>query len=389
MTCDELPRVFILSVGRHFGGAEKSLQALLPDLSRLAKVTLFACIERQVDEIRGMNLPNLEIIPMAIGNSPVAMLGNLWKLFRESRRRRPQAILANGHRGSLILFLYRLLPGRPPTRDAVYVRDFAYDTFRWTLRGMRDVLFLAPTAAIFEHPPYRACGLARLRHEVLPNAAKLPEGSTEAADGPRFIGCCARLVPWKGIEYLIEAFASIAARNPDTRVRIYGEPIDEAYSASLHRLAEKLGVADRVEFHPFAADMHAVYRQGLFFVIPSLSVLPGPESFSRIIIEAWAHARPVIAFSCGGPRLLIEDGRDGFLVEERDVAQLAARMEELVASPALTARLGQAGEGKARALYSPAGIARELLSRLLPATRDEAREPAPIPRTIQTAAHHE
>lgn len=386
---ENLPSIFILSVGRHFGGAEKSLQALLPELSQLAKITLFACVERHVDQIRRMNLPNVELVPLPTGNSPGAMLGNLFRVFRESRRRHPQAVLANGHRASLLLFLYRLLPGRPRTRDAVYVRDFAYDTFRWTLWGMRDVLFLAPTAAIYEHPPYRSFGLTRLRHEVLHNAVPLPPSPGGPVAEPRFIGCCARLVPWKGIEYLIEAFATLADRHPAAHVRIYGEPIDQDYAASLKALAAKLGVADRVEFHPFAGDMHAVFRQGLFFVVPSLSTLPGPESFSRIIIEAWSHARPVIAFACGGPRLLIAHGSDGFLVEERNVAQLAGRIEELLSSPALTARMGEAGERKARSQFSPAGIARDLLSRLLPAPRDESRVHAAFPNAIASSVSHD
>ncbi len=381
---DGLPGIFILSVGRHFGGSEKSLQALLPDLARQVRVTLFACVPEHIEQIRRLDLPNLEVIPSPIGNGPLAMLGNLLRLYRESRCRRPQGILVNGHRGSLLLFLYRLLPGRPSTRDVVYVRDFAYNTFRWTLWRLRDVSFLAPTAAIFEHPAYRSWGLTRLQHQALPNAVPLPSDPHAVPIGPRFIGCCARLVPWKGIEYLIEAFARIAARHPAARVRIYGQPIDAAYTASLHALADKLEVTDRVEFHPFANDMHTVYRQGLFFVVPSLSILPGPESFSRIIIEAWAHARPVIAFACGGPRLLIEDGVDGFLVTERDTGQLAERMDQLLTSPALTNELGRKGEAKARAQFSPASIARELLTHLAPFKTDG---PLPSDNSAIPATH--
>ncbi len=360
-----LPVIFVLSINRDLGGAEKSLAALLPPLKERARLVVFATNERHRADLETLAGEGLALIPLPLLRSPLSIVQALFRVWREARRRAPAALLANGHRGSLLLFLLRWLPLRGRPRFAVYVRDFAYTALRYTLWGMRDFLFLAPSAAIFEHPRYRAWGLATRRHLVLPNAALQPDQPKLPAPAePRFIGCCARLVPWKGLEFLIEAFARIAKAHPEARVRIHGEPIDREYAASLVTLAARLGVAKQIEFHPFAADMDGVYRQGLFFVIPSRSILPGPESFSRIIIEAWSHARPVIAFACGGPRFLIEDGRDGYLVEERNTAWLAKRMAALLDDPALAERLGQAGAEKVRAQYSPPAIAQRLFELL-------------------------
>lgn len=367
------PTIFVLSVNRHMGGAEKSIRALLPDVAESARVVVFVSNEEHRADLERLDCRSLTIRSLPLTSSPLGIMRAMWTVWKLARQLQPAAILANGHRGAFLLFFLRWLPLSFRPRFAVYVRDFAYSSLRFTAWAMRDFLFLAPTAAIFEHPPYRAWGITRLRHEVLVNAVLPPAVVREPEPGAsRFIGCCARLVPWKGIEFLIEAFARIAPAHPTARVRIYGEPIDPEYAAFLKEMAVRLGVADRVEFHPFAQDISQVYRDGLFFVVPSLSVNPGPESFSRIIIEAWAHARPVIAFACGGPKLLIEDGVDGFLVEERNTGELATRLAELLEDPALIARLGLAGAEKARAQFAPAAIARHLCGLLL--APDSTRE---------------
>lgn len=380
------PKVFVLSLNRHVGGAEKSIAALLPALQRQAEITVFVSSTGHRADLERLNCPGMEIVSVPLGTSPVTILKGLWRVWREARDRAPEALLANGHRGLILLFLLRWLPlpGRP--RFAVYVRDFAYKALRFTLWALRDFLFLAPTAAIYEHPEYQNWGLTKRHHRVLSNTVPIPTNTEPAPGEPRFIGCCARLVPWKGIEYLIQSFGKIAAQHPDINVRIYGEPIDPVYCASLTKLTADLGLTQRIEFRDFAPDLGVVYRQGLFFVIPSLSILPGPESFSRIIIEAWAHSRPVVAFACGGPLHLIQDGEDGYLVEERNVDQLADRLNRLLSNDTLRERQGAAGAARVRAQFAPDAIAEQLLHLLLsgkPAEQDLVPVP---PSAAETAS---
>jgi glycosyltransferase involved in cell wall biosynthesis len=122
-----------------------------------------------------------------------------------------------------------------------------------------------------------------------------------------------------------------------------------------------------VKFIPFVADIEQVYNGGLFFAVTTVSQLGGPESFSRVIIESWAHGKPAVAFACGGPKHLIADGEDGFLIEEGNVEQLADRMRRLLADPALRERMGEKGCAKVREKYVPEKVASLLLSRLLAA----------------------
>ena len=55
-----------------------------------------------------------------------------------------------------------------------------------------------------------------------------------------------------------------------------------------------------------------------------------PEPFGRVIIEAMALHVPVVASNLGGPKEIIDDGVDGFLVDPKDTKLLVKRIEQTV-----------------------------------------------------------
>ena len=363
---DRLPLLIVISNMRHFGGAERSIAAVLPGLAERARVRAYVVNDRHYMDLQRLAGPRLEIVQLPKGNGLRAFAATFQILIRAILEERPAALLANGHKGGLVLAILDRLLFWKRLRSAVYIRDFDYYLLRWILRAMPGAQYFAPTQAIFDCPVYQGWGLGRARCEVLPNAVHPPATAPgEPTSDPPFFACCARITPWKGIEYLIRAFREIAAEFPQTQLRIYGEVLDQDYYRSLTALVAELKLEGQVRFEAFASDIARVYRRGLFFVIPSLSTPPGPESFCRIIIEAWAHARPVVSFATGGPRYLIRDGVDGFLVEERNVAALGARLRELLVDPALRARLGAAGAARVRTEFDPATLSARLHDRLL------------------------
>lgn len=359
------PTLFVISNMRHFGGAERSIAAVLPHLAARVRVRVYVVNDRHWEDLGRLAGPNLAIIQLPKGNSLFAFAATFRVLIGDILRERPDALLANGHKGGLVLaWLDRLLFWKH-LRNAVYIRDFDYYLLRWILPTLRDAQYFAPSQAIFDYPVYQEWGLGRARCEVIPNAVHAPAmPAGEPVSVPPFFACCARITPWKGIEYLIRAFRDVAAQFPQTQLRIYGEVLEEDYYQSLVALVAELKLDGQVRFEAFASDIERVYQNGLFFVIPSLSTPPGPESFCRIIIEAWAHARPVIAFAAGGPRHLIRDGEDGFLVEERNVPALAARLRDLLADPARRGRMGAAGFARIATEFDPSMLAARLHERL-------------------------
>ena len=128
--------------------------------------------------------------------------------------------------------------------------------------------------------------------------------------------------------------------------------MDPEYAGQIRKRIKCLTLEDRVEMRPFQVDVAELYKHALFVVNSSVSSFGGPESFGRTIVEAWSHGKPAIAFRSGGPRYLITDGQDGYLVEEGNVNELSFRMLELVMDEGLRVRMGRQGYEKMVACYT-------------------------------------
>lgn len=152
-----------------------------------------------------------------------------------------------------------------------------------------------------------------------------------------FVG---RIQPLKGLAIAVQALAELRSR--DARLVVVGGPSGAdgpGEMAVVDALIDQLGVRDRITF--VAPQPHHVlstfYRAADVVVVPSRS-----ESFGLVALEAAACGVPVVAAAVGGLRTLVEDGVTGFLVDSRDPAEFAARIDALVESPAEAARIGRA-----------------------------------------------
>ncbi len=356
--------IFILSNMREYGGAEKSIATLLPHLAAKMPTRIFVENDKHAADCRA--IAELQITETAKGNGPGAMLRTFLALRSAFAKEKPTLLLANGHKGALFLALLRTLwPPARKARYAIFVRDFDYYWLGKLLRRLPGCLLLSPSQAVFESERYKAWGIEKHECVVVENAAPLSTDEPTPDEG--WVGLLARLVPWKGVEFAIRAMRIVADKIPAAKLRIYGEAIDAAYVASLRSLVAELKLDANIEFHEHTRDTASVYRAGALFLVTSLSQVPGPEAFGRVVIEAWSHRRPVVAFDCGGPRHLITDGIDGYLVHEKDTAVLAEDIIELLENPEQRRAFGEAGYAKVRDRFNPATLAGRLLETLFPA----------------------
>ena len=83
------------------------------------------------------------------------------------------------------------------------------------------------------------------------------------------------------------------------------------------------------------------------FVLPSLS-----EGLPRVLIEAQALGKPVIATRVGGIPELISENENGFLVEPKNSEQLAGKIKRLLENPQLSREMGERGKQFARDNFS-------------------------------------
>jgi glycosyltransferase involved in cell wall biosynthesis len=144
-----------------------------------------------------------------------------------------------------------------------------------------------------------------------------------------------RITPQKGLGYLIRAMTKI-----ETRCRLV--VASDGYELPRMRaLTAKLRLEDRVSFLG-AVDYAAVadlYAKAKVLAVPSV----WPEPFGLVGPEAMSYGVPVVAFRVGGIPEWLRDGETGFLVEPKNVEELAHRIDLLLKDPALARRLGSQG----------------------------------------------
>ncbi len=179
-------------------------------------------------------------------------------------------------------------------------------------------------------------------------------------EGIGLIYCVGRLNPCKGHADLIRAVSLLKARGWAIKLKIAGE--DEiggaGYHKDLQQLIDQLKLGAEVEL--LGAVSEPVIRDGLtashVFALASLH-----EPLGVAIMEAMALEMPVVVTSGGGVKELVDDGKDGLLVEPENVRQLADTLEKLFKDPMLAERLGNASRQKIAAQFQDSRSAELLL----------------------------
>jgi glycosyltransferase involved in cell wall biosynthesis len=128
---------------------------------------------------------------------------------------------------------------------------------------------------------------------------------------------------------------------------IYETDGHAGYPETLRQRASALGLSDRVTFLGIRDDIPNLLA-GLDVLVHTPTA---PEPFGRVLAEAMAVGRPVIAAHCGGIPEVVEDGVTGLLVPSADVGAFTAAVVRLLEDPMLCQRLGGAGRRRAEARF--------------------------------------
>ncbi|MBE6909147.1 MAG: glycosyltransferase family 4 protein [Ruminococcaceae bacterium] len=132
----------------------------------------------------------------------------------------------------------------------------------------------------------------------------------------------ARIMREKGIDQYLDAAEAIRKKYPETRFHICGF-CEQDYAGSLKRLHDD----GTIIYHGAVTDMGPIYQMSSCTVHPTFY----PEGMSNVLLESCASARPIITTDRAGCREIVEDGVNGFVVKQRDSADLIDKIEKFLA----------------------------------------------------------
>ncbi|RLI21194.1 glycosyltransferase family 1 protein [Candidatus Bathyarchaeota archaeon] len=155
-----------------------------------------------------------------------------------------------------------------------------------------------------------------------------------------------RLVPQKGVEYLIQAVPMIASRYPNAKFIIVGEGWLRDY---LESLAQSTGQRWRITFTGFVPDHEAIalMKSADALVIPSVY-----EPFGIVALEGMTAGVPVIASQVGGLAEIIEHDKTGVFIYPRNPESLAWGVDHVLSNPGHAEWLVKNAHEKVKEMFS-------------------------------------
>lgn len=144
-----------------------------------------------------------------------------------------------------------------------------------------------------------------------------------------------RLSYQKGFDRLISGWKVVHGKFPEWQLQIYGS--GELYD-DLHNMIVEAGLAECVQINPPTSQIDLVYQKASVFLLTSHY-----EGLPMVLLEAFSHGIPVVSFACKcGPKDLIQDSINGFLITEGDIQSFADKVSIILGNENLRKQMGSA-----------------------------------------------
>lgn len=172
----------------------------------------------------------------------------------------------------------------------------------------------------------------------LDNIQVIPNARTFVLDRPaelteKRVIAVGRYCYQKGLDRLIDAWDIVCRSVDDWKLHLVGDGEDRAV---LQTQIDRLGLSDKIILGRAETDMKSVYANSSILALSSRY-----EGLAMVLLEAQAAGLPIVSFECKcGPRDVITDGGDGYLVEDGNVGLLAEKLLELINNEELRRKMG-------------------------------------------------
>ncbi len=267
----------------------------------------------------------------------IRRLGSMWQIYKYCREQKFDVVICNRYKSvNMMLTLNRWL--KIPLCMAVVHGVEEYERVYRRLHHQRWVSpswrFVGVSPAVRDYLVGLNCGFTLQNTTYVTNAIDIEQSEAlqlsrdearEAlglASGPRVIGALGRLVPIKGHDHLLQAFALLKDKYPNAQVAIIGSGRAEA---DLRAEIERLGLTGRAHLAGFREDAMKYVRAFDIWTMPSLT-----EGLGLALLEGMSGHLPVIASNVPAMLPLVQ-GAGGLSHDPGNVEQLAAALDTYLA----------------------------------------------------------
>lgn len=337
-----------------------------------AEVTVLAGdtgLGHEIDD-RGLTFKALRLSRSAI--APLGETKSLLAIRREYRNLRPDLV----HHVSLKPILYgsaavaTMKPSRRPVViNALSGLGFAFSEAggrltRLVEHATRRALRAGTSATIFQNPDDlrdfvdRGLVSARRAHLIRGSGVDLRQfGYSPVPAGPPIVMFASRMLLDKGVDTVAAAAPAIARAVPGVRIALVGgSDRGNPRSLTTHEL-QALDGEGSLEWWGKCSDMPAALRQAAVVVLPTRY----PEGVPKVLLEAAAIGRPMVATDVPGCREIVRPGLTGTLVQKDDPAALALAVVDLLADRAKLDAYGTAARRVAESEFSESHVVAKTL----------------------------
>ena len=164
------------------------------------------------------------------------------------------------------------------------------------------------------------------------------------------VGLIGRFEDWKGHLTALHALDIVIRQTKRQVILVFvgdSKRAQKSYINQINQCILDLGLSDKVVMLGLQKDMPSIYSMMDIVIVPSVA-----EPLGRVVLEAMAMQKPVVATNIGGPAEIITDGIDGFLVSPKDPNALSTRIINLIENPQIFRKVGAAAREKVMKQHS-------------------------------------
>jgi len=350
--------ILYLNRASEIGGAEQSLLLLLSDLNqdRFSPTVILPKNGPLANSLRALDIETI-FIPLnrLRWRNPFPYFKTLGKLTALLKDRKFDLVHSNIEFCSQYVSVAAKLSGTP---CICHVRNILNKISFWEYTLWLPDVLIANSQATLESIKGQACKTQKV--ELIYNGVDLKKfirkddktfrDNLGINEDTFLLGVVGRINPRKGHHTFISSLKIVLESKSNFCALIVGNEIldgAEEYLLKLKHLVSELRLSDKVIFTGFVKDMSALFDSLDLLVLPSLA-----EAFGRVLIEAMAMEKPVVATRSGGAIEVVDDGVTGILVKVESPDSLAEAILRIMTNKTMAEKMGRMGRKRVELLFN-------------------------------------